>query len=195
MLEFGTKVNEVSITSVTINNTFGKIFYNTTFSSWTGESFPNTASDLEDGYYLLTVNATDRAGNNAEVKVYFTIHISSFELNLMLEAKIPRTIPVVDENGSLWFDLTLTSKTQQNFTLEILTAGELTGPGNQILSAVKFTCDTPEDILYMSFTHEVNDTSAIDPNIPVYQWVYWDNSSWNETYAFTWSSVSLGRCR
>ena len=93
----------------------------------------------------------------------------------MLEAKIPRTLTVVDENGSLWFDLTLTSKIQQNFTLEILTVDELTGSGNQILLAVKFTCDTPEDIIYMSFAHEVNDTSAIDPNIPVHKWVYWDN--------------------
>jgi len=180
-IEFGITVNEESIINILIMKPDGLVFYNTTSNALPGNRVLNIASDLEDGYYELSVNVTDRAGNNDAVKLYFTVHISSFDLNWMLEARTPRTIPVVDENGLPW-------------------AGTLAGPGNQILSVVKFTCDKPGDIVYMSFSYKVNDTSATDPNLPVHQWVYWDNltQSWKEIptafnyLSFSWEATAEG---
>ncbi len=142
----------------------------------TGMNHTISFSDLENGSYRLVISATDEANNINETTLFFSIHTSAFDWTWDLNAESPNTLNLVDATGKLLFQLTLVSKTNQTFNLTVLP--ETTPPTriNTMLYGIKFTCDAPKDILFMTFTFLLNgSSSAIDSTIEVYKWAYWDN--------------------
>lgn len=142
----------------------------------TGMNHTLSFSDLANGSYRLVISATDEANNTNETTLIFSIHTSAFDWNWDLKVDSPNTLNIVDTTGKLWFQVTLVSKTNQTFNLTVLPESSPPTRINTMLYVIKFTCDVPEDILFMTFTFPLNDlSSVIDSSIEVYKWAYWDN--------------------
>ncbi|MHA2333237.1 MAG: hypothetical protein ACXAEU_14545 [Candidatus Hodarchaeales archaeon] len=177
---------------------------NTSFNSFYAEEDQNytlTFSNLANGSYQLIVQVVDEANNTAIIKLTFSVHVSSFNWNWHLAALTPLSLNVVDASGESWFELTLVSKTDQNFNLTHLPDDVVPEPENLMLSIVQFTCEKPEDIILMTFAFAVNESMITNAMITVQKWVYWDDQSdqWVTIptafnhLSFTWEATHEGK--
>ncbi|UCE13474.1 MAG: hypothetical protein JSV04_14990 [Candidatus Heimdallarchaeota archaeon] len=136
--------------------------------------------DLKNGSHQLLFNITDLAKNSNQITILFDIHTSSFDWNWALEANSARNLDFVDDHGDLWFKLTITSKSEQNISLSVLTEDSTPVKEDDMEYVIKFSCDNPNDILFMTFVYTLNNSGVeYNSSFEVYEWVYW-NSSRNE---------------
>ncbi|MFX0210135.1 MAG: hypothetical protein ACFFDT_29405, partial [Candidatus Hodarchaeota archaeon] len=140
----------------------------------TGENHTISYSNLKNGSYQLFIIATDEAHNIASISLLFSVYTSAFNWNWELEADTPRTIKIINATNDLWFVLTLTSLIDQSFNLTVLPEDLYPGKNDRIEYAIEFSCENPNDILFISLTLQLKTNANI---FPVYQWVYWDVES------------------
>ncbi|MFX1506750.1 MAG: hypothetical protein ACFFDC_11670 [Promethearchaeota archaeon] len=140
----------------------------------TGENHTISYSNLNNGSYQLFIIAIDEAHNIASTTILFSVYTSAFNWNWSLEAAAPRTIKIINATSDLWFILTLASATDQSFNLTVLPEHLYPENNNMIEYVIEFSCENPDDILFISLTLQLKMNTTV---FPVYQWVHWDVKS------------------
>lgn len=159
------QINTNEISNITYNLDNGA---NTTLTAVTEVLI--TLADLEDGSHHVTVFVSDHVNNAQATMIYFTIYTSSFDIYWLLSAETPRSLLVKDASDNEWFRLTLASKIDQNFTLRVLPNDALTTALDQVVYIIKFQCDSPNDIIFMTFAYPADNEHG-------YQWLFWENAT------------------
>ncbi|UCG04023.1 MAG: hypothetical protein JSW11_08550 [Candidatus Heimdallarchaeota archaeon] len=140
----------------------------------TGQNHTISYSNLINGSYQLFIIGSDEAHNIASITLIFSVYTSAFNWNWGLEAKIPRTIRIIDASSDLWFILTLTSAIDQSFNLTVLSKDLYPVKNDMIEYVIEFNCEKPDDIIFISLTLQLSSNNRV---VPVYQWVHWDVES------------------
>ncbi len=156
------------------------LLHNETDNNITVDVFQNYTlefRDLDNGSYKLDIFATDEANNTAMETLYFSIYKSAFNWNWQALAYTPCKINVIDDWGDLWFLFTVVSKSDQYFNLTIIPEGSPPTRSDEMQFIVAFLCEKPVDILFVTITVILEESIV---NIPIFQWMYWDNqkNSW-----------------
>jgi hypothetical protein len=140
-------------------------------------------TDLDNGTYILYLEAVDEAKNRNITNLAFSIYLSDFAWNWPIISDQPQSIDFTDENGTFWFTCTLVSHSTQSYNLSLLARTNPKIQNSSFLFGLRFECEELTDIIYISFSYPLDEViEDFNQTFRVFQWVKWNkqNQEWEE---------------